>query len=313
MKLLTNVALSLALLSTTGALAQPANPTFTTGGESSLVTNYSPALVYLSSNETLYMIYVSSQNNYLYSSPNTNGNYNGFANAGYLITTNAPTTGPAATVFNGKIYVAYTKSGVVYITSSANGSTWSTPAAASISGSPGIDSSYKPGLTQYGTSLYLSFIGSSGTTAYVASSADGIDFSNVQSVLSYYPISSAASVAVYNNTLYVSFTTMANHYPLLANYTTATGWNYTIDYGLEIGNDPSLVVYNSALFIGGKSNYSEDNLWMTGTYNGSTFSTATGYGQMLLQSPALALFGNNIWECAKSAHGTNIWCYYYVG
>lgn len=290
------------------AQSTPPAPSFTGGGEISQVTSYEPAMVQFGS--ALYLIYPSSAHgNALYASPNTAGGL-GFSNPGNLITSTSVTTGPAAAVYNNQLYVAWNSGGTIYITSSSNGSTWSSPTAITISPNPGISASYKPGLAAFGGSLWVAFVDSAGTEIAVASSTNGVNFSNTNELVFNYPPTSAPALAVYNNILWAVYTTSSYHTPVISQSSTGSGWVGIIDDAFEIGDNPIAVNYNSALYFGGNANYTERNLWLAGTYDGNTFSAATKYGQTLSHSPALATFNGALYECARSNYGSNIWCYY---
>lgn len=290
------------------AQSTPPAPTFSAGGEISQVTSYEPAMVQFGS--TLYLIYPShAHSNALYASPNTSGGLS-FANPGNLITSTGVTSGPAAAVYNNQLYVAWNSGGSIYITSSSDGATWTAPTVISINPNPGVSPSYKPGLASFGGALWVSFVDSAGTEVTVASSTDGVNFTNTNELAFNYPPTSAAALAVYNNELWAVYTTSQYHTPVIAQSSTGTGWVGIVDTAFEIGDNPIAVSYNSALYFGGNSNYTEHNLWLAGTYDGNTFSAATKYGQTLSHSPALTTFNGALYECARSNYGSNIWCFY---
>ncbi len=287
--------------------ATPPIPGYTQGGKLSNTTDYSPALIQL--NNQLLMVYPNrADHNYLYASFSNGGL--GFQNPGVRISTVPVTSAASVAYFQGSLFTVFNSNGTIYVAKSFDGITWFGTGAALDYNPPNISASSKPGLMAYGNNLILAYVaGGAVATAY---SGSGFGYVTNPGLLPN-TATSAPALATYNNQLYAVYTINSSHNPYLCGGFNGNGafvGTCNADTAFQIGNDPALFVYNGALYIGGKSNYSEDEFWTTGTYDGLNFTRAYEYGQTLTQSPAISMLGNELYECAKSKNGSNIWCYY---
>lgn len=288
--------------------ATPPIPGYTAGGKLANTTDYSPALIQF--NHELVMVYPNrADHNYLYAA-RSNGQL-GFENPGARISTVPVTSAASIALFNGSLFTVFNSNGVIYVASSMDGVTWTGASGALNYNPPNIPASSKPGLAAYGYNLVLAFV--TGTNVATAYSPTGYGYTTNAATLPN-TATSAPALATYNNQLYAVYTVNSSHNPYLCGGFNSMNGAFqgtcNADTAFQIGNDPALFVYNNALYIGGKSNYSEDEFWTTGTYDGLNFTPAYKYGQTLTQSPAVSVLGTELYECAKSKNGSNIWCYY---
>lgn len=278
------------------------------------MTDYSPALFQI--NNIFYMVYPNqNDNDYLYASEDVPGQ--GWQIPGIRIGTVPVTSAPTVAAFNGTNYLAFNSNGTLYSSLNINGDgiSWGNENPIQIGGLPAGSFVGKPGLSQYGGNLILAFEFEGSIFTSYGNGYGSAFILNAQG-LPYVP-TSAPALTVLNGTLYSVFTTGNSHNPVICNTTSTIGQvnnaanPCTVDSSLELGNDPAIVPLNGSLYIAGKSNYSEDELWATTTYDGVNFAPGYKYGQTLTQSPSLLTYnqGGNVFECGKSKNGSNIWCY----
>lgn len=205
--------------------------------------------------------------------------------------------------------------------SSGDGINYSGPQTIVINGMPSnaiLDALEDVGVQEFNGKLYLGFVASTQITDYqtatVASSTDGVSFSNVVSLSN--ETNSGISAAVFGGKLYFAYTTNSLNRPVLAATADGATYTYGIDNTFELGGTPAIVAFTpsggaSALYIYGRSNYSANNLWVAGTFDGSTFSAAYSYGSSLNLSPTVATLGNGSLVTAfhSNYNSTHIWTY----
>lgn len=171
-----------------------------------------------------------------------------------------------------------------------------------------------PSLAELGGNLYLAI---TTTTNLSTESYPGTVYLNafgsdvwIQPGGGAYPANSGPSLAVYNGDLWVAWTTGQNNNPVTASSGDGVNFSLYDNTAMEVGGTPELISYNGGLYIGGRSNYSEDNLWMTGSYGNNEWSSATEYGQTLTQSPGFTVFNGTLYEYEKSNSDTAFWACY---
>ena len=294
-------------------------PNFTSGGKTPLLTGSSPSLAYL--NGYMYVAYEDTSSNAILNIARSTDGVNWINVANTNVTTVGPVTMCAC---NGRLLIVYgssTYGSQFSEISSSDGINYSSPQILAINGlqpSTILNSLVPPALQYFNGKIYLGFVAATqitgAATATVASSTDGINFANVVSLSN--PSNSGLSAAVFGGKLYFAYTTNSLNRPVLAATADGTTFTYGIDSTFEVGGTPALAVFTpsggpSALYIFGRSNFSENNLWVAGTFDGSAFSAAYQYGPSLNFNPAIAILGNGYLVSAFHANlsGKNIWTY----
>lgn len=315
------------------ALSQ-ALPNFTTGpgGETNLLTNSSPAVASVPGENKIYVAYQDHNTNNLFISTSTVGGgasaWSNPTNTGFPVNRGDGTQNAAsvAAVGNGsQAYIVFQQAGQFSYTIASNNGTSYTPVKRVIISLPtgvGLLSNFRPGLAYFNGYLYMSVTATFNGTpfAYVVRSSDnGATFSNAFGI-GYTP-NSGSSLAVYappgrSPELWWCFTTGASNNFVLAVSSDGNSFGTgNPDTAAQFGGDPALIPFfapgssSPALYIFGRSNFSANNEWATGTYNGTNFTTAFKYAQTLTQSPGVAIVPSNgyLITVYKSNFGSNIW------
>ncbi len=301
---------------TTAPVFAQANPSYSAGGQANNLLTTSPSLATF--NGTTYIAY--GFNGVLYVAASPDGvSWNSGVNTGFA----TAVSDPAIAAFNNQLYVIFPTTTGFQETSSPDGVNWSSPVGVIINSSTGYNYSFgHPGLAVFNNNLYLSFIASTPTnpspTIQVASAPPTTPsfFSGVSVPAAQYNTNSGSSMTIFNGRLWVSFTEGPSNLPVLASSGDGVNWTSTVDTGFELGGDPSLVVFAAgggapALYIFGRSNFSENNLWVTGTYDGVNFSPAFQYGQSLHLSVAstIGASGQLVNAFHSNFSSTHLWSY----
>ncbi len=300
---------------TTAPVFAQANPSYSAGGQANNLLTTSPSLATF--NGTTYIAY--GYNGILYIAASPDGvNWNSGVNTGFA----TAVSDPAIAVHGTQLYVIFPTSTGFQETVSNDGVNWSSPVGIVINSSTGYNYSFgHPGLVDWNGTLYLSFIATtpsnpSPTIQVASADGSGTFFSNISVPAAQYNTNSGSSLVVFNNRLWVSFTEGPSNLPVLASTSDAANWTSSVDTGFEVGGDPSLVVFSAgggppALYIFGRSNFSENNLWVAGTYDGVNFSPAFQYGQSLHLSVASAIGANQQLVTAFHSNfsSTHLWSY----
>lgn len=318
--LVTALALS---LSPTTIWAQN-NPTFVGGGKLPNTTNGSPAMATISGKTC--MAYQDASTGNLAVVQSTDGvTWGGTVNTGFSMYNSIV----AATNYNNSFYVLITGSLGFEETTSSDCTTFTTPQTILVMAPSGYNFSYQPGLAVWtppggSATLYLSLNVpySTGYAAGLLSSTNGSLFNNFQ-IPAYTTINSGSALITYTPSgasspnLYQAFTQGPYNNPEIAQTSNGTTWTAAADTSFEVGGDPNMVVFtasgsSSAIYLFGRSNYSANNLWVTATYDGATFTPAYKYGMSLHFSPSSIISPTN--NLVSSFHSNfssnNLWSYY---
>ena len=160
----------------------------------------------------------------------------------------------------------------------------------------------------------------------VASSTDGVNFTwkaMVSSNLIYEETSPwFQSPAVFywsplegapgNGALYVSYFTTGG-YAVVAQSADGVNWSsQDVTYGPHLNRDVMLFSHNLALWYGGQSYYSSDNLWLIGSYDGVNWGSGSQpvsyeYGGIMSTSPSAIDFNGDFYSVWRSCCGNNMW------
>ncbi len=326
-KALTFVAITALYLSATALWGQN-NPTFTGGGKLSQTSSGSPSMATNPSTGVTCMVYQDHSSGDLAAVSSTNStSWGNPVNTGYSMYNSYV----AAAYFSGKFYILFETSTGYQETSSTDCINFSSETQTFVDSPYGYDGNYQPGLAAWappgGTqALYLSVnvgLPGGGIEPAVLNSTDGVNYYNFvvpyggdinsgTSLLAYTPPGASAQ------NLYLAFTQGASNEPIIAQTTDGSYWTSSQDTEFEVGGDPNLVAFQAsgntskAIYLFGRSNYSENNLWVAGTYDGVTFTSAYEYGQSLHDSPSQVLGSNG--DLISSFHSNfssnNLWSYY---
>jgi len=304
------------------------NPTFAGGGKLSNTSKGSPAMATNTSTGVTCMVYQDQSSSDLAAVSSTNS-----TSWGNTVNTGYPMSNSIVTVayLNPYFYVLFATSTGLQETTSTNCINFN-PATQPLINSPyGYDYSQQIGLTAWappgGTpSLYLSVnvgLPGGGIEPAVLSSLNGSDFENFQ-VPYGGSINSGTSLLAFtppgasSQHLYLAFTQGASNLPVIAQTSDGSTWTSQQDTSFQVGGDPNLVAFTAsgntsqALYLFGRSNFSEHNLWVAATYDGVTFTPAYEYGMSLNDSPSDVTGGNG--DLISSFHSnfssTNLWSYY---
>lgn len=296
------------------------NPTFIGGGKLSNTTDGSPAMA--TANGITCMVYQNAGTGNLAAVQSTDGVHwgssvdTGFAMANSVV---------AATNYGPGFYILFATSTGFQETTSTNCTTFNTPAIASILAPNGYSFGYQPGLAVWNGRLYLSVnvpIPNGYAAGLLYSTDGGVTFSNYQ-IPAYTNINAGSSLITYTPSgsstpyLYQAFTEGLNNNPEIAQTSDGTDWTAAADTSMEIGGDPNLAVFTAsgsdpAIYVFGRSNYSENNLWVTGTYDGVNFTPEYEYGMSLHDSPSdvIAPTGYLVSSFHSNFSSNNLWSYY---
>jgi hypothetical protein len=178
---------------------------------------------------------------------------------------------------------------------------------------------YGLGISAFDGKLYLAYVGNNGVS--VATSVDGIHFT-YQATVSSLPIynesewleSPTVTTYTYQNTtyLYVGYLTAGGGggYPVICRSTDGTTWTSQEFTNTILRHDLTMFTYDSALYMGGQSFSSADNLWLAGAYDGISFPAAVEYGPTLNNSPTATNFNGAVYMNFRSNFGENMWYAY---
>ena len=212
--------------------------------------------------------------------------FNVTANAGISIGSS-----PAAAVFQGGIYIAFQAndpSHSLYLSSSSDGKTWTTPAV----GYPGIQLGSAPAMAEFKGRLYIAFQANDPShSLYVTSSSDGKTWTtpavgypgiqiggtpNINPVDGSVATPTVLAMAEFNGRLYIAFQANdSSHSLYLTSSSDGTTWTTpAVGYpGIQIGGAPAMAAFNGYLYIAFQANDPSHSLYVTRSSDGSTWTT----------------------------------------
>lgn len=173
--------------------------------------------------------------------------------------------GVGLTVFNNRMYVAFIGNGpTVYVTSSADGTNFSSAVQVSTIPFGGISTSwvFSPSITSLASTLTVTWTTVSGT-GYLASAISTNGGSTWQSAeFTSSRFNHDTAVSFWNNNFYVAGQSAYSEHNLwIAGSTTGLNWNAASNYGATFNNSPGVANWNGTYCIGFRSNYG-NQLWM---------------------------------------------------
>lgn len=174
---------------------------------------------------------------------------------------------------------------------------------------------YGFGIAYFQGQLYFAYVGQNGLS--VATSTDGVTFAYKSTVSTTYPVEVQSnwvqSPALYvwptTGDLYIGYLTNGA-YVVVGNTADGTNWNVQEYTTTILKRDLVLVPHGGALYFGGQSYYSENNLWMAGAYDGVSFPAATNYGGVMYTSPSGVDFGGTFYMVIRSGYTAHMWNFY---
>jgi len=291
-------------------------PTFSGGAQASPVqqTNVSPAAIVFGG--VLRIYYTGTGGNAIWEATSTGGSGSSFPVT--LIgpvadTATSSSTGPAAIVYNNQVWLAWVSSGLIYYCYSSDGIHFGTPVewpAQLTDANNNGDAVDAPSFGVFNGNLYLAetaaTVNGFPQTAYL-----GVYPNSYWTYWNYsYPAQAGSSLTVFNGQLWMAWTLQTNDADTVVLANTSNGTNFTVSEApLTLGGNPQLFVYNSSLYVGGRTNYNDNNLWISQYYGGS-WTSGKQYGQTLTQSPSFTVFNGTLYEIEKSCCNQDIWGYY---
>lgn len=311
------------------AQAYPVYPAFNVGGQTSLLTGNSPALVYMPELGKTFMAYRDNSSGDLFVSSSTTGaeaSWSSPVNTGLSLLNGAI----AGVDLHGTIYlVAYgTSTGFASMTSS-NGTSWSAPHELGLqcaNGEP-VSGTYRPGLALFNSALYLSVTCPSDEAdpfdaAVAKSTNNGASFSTavlLDSTVSGTSLTVFTPVGYPTPSLYAGFDSPEASYFESCVMETNGSWGCAVDTTKAFASDPALIVLSPpgntspALYVFGEA-YNSSNLTAIAAYD---FVNPAGpwepyheYGETLTNSPAVSLAPNGTFLIAfHSNFSSHIWTY----
>ena len=203
---------------------------------------------------------------------------------------------PAATIFNGVVYMVYTSrilaSGTnyyMYEATSTDGINYSSPTEITNASGPVVASS-DPSLAVYNGVLYLAYNNSSG--ANIVASTDGTSWGAVQLLPTGVTVDYSPSVATDGTTLYVGLKehVASGVAPLVwCSYTISAGWSCMTNTSTGLNYGPNLTCYAGQIYVSfayqGNSHALLYYTWQNGYFSsvqsvtGATTSAAPGGAQ----------------------------------
>jgi hypothetical protein len=179
--------------------------------------------------------------------------------------------GPSVAFFNGSVFAAFQKYGTsneIYIMSSSNTNSWTTPVYT------GLQSGSGTALAAFNGKLYLALQqNNSNHDLFFASSTNGTtftatDYSNIK-------LGGVPALAVFNNRLYLAFQSNDSSHTLSLT-STADGSTFspvTTFSGLNSGAPYSIAAFNGKLYVAFQQNNSSHNLFISVSTDGVNFTT----------------------------------------
>lgn len=228
----------------------------------------------------------------------------------------APSTNqsPAATVWNGTMYLAYmnTANNTIYVSPSANGTSFSNPGNFVAS----VSSAYGPAITSFNNQLWVAWV--QGGQVYYSVSNDGFTWTpaaewNAPPVEQGGLAAYAPALVVFNNALYVVAT--ANAYfstpqnVILSQFGGGVWIPTDLNFTYAVQSGPSAVVYNGQLWVA----YTTGNQYVV-LANASTFANGAGFSLYLDTAftaggtPQLVTWNSALYFGARSKFSAdNLW------
>ena len=264
-------------------------------------------------NGTIYLAMKGDGNDYLWLSKSTNGTNVTSTEYGTVIN-----YAPSIAVFNNKLYVAYTtQSGSIYEISTTDGSIFTAPVL--VYSPSSLAATSGPTLVVYNGSLYAyweedytNVVPQNQIEGAVMSvdgtfwSATGLCFYSGSTSTNSPTSHSAVGAAVFNSQLFLGIQ--------LGNSTTANtllvcrSGGFTSYSLIHPEGGISAAVYNGSLYFAYKGNTSANYLELTGTSDGSTFTTPGTQ----VTSPPIRINGTSGYEIAPSLlnYNSKLWVFY---
>lgn len=195
------------------------------------------------------------------------------------------------------LFQANDPSNTLYVTSSVDGTNFTTPAR----GYDGIRIGSPPAMAVFNDLLYVAFQANDPShTLYVSSSPDGITFTTPAIGYPGIQIGGAPAMAVFMDQLFIAF--QANDPSNTLHVTSsADGRNFTTPArgypGIQIGSPPAMAVMNGRLYIAFQANDPSHTLYITSTADGTSFTTpAVAYpGIQIGSAPAMAFYEDKLY------------------
>jgi hypothetical protein len=224
---------------------------------------------------------------------------------------------PALAVFDGVLYVAYKAAGSadLMMTYTSNGSTFATPFVLEGLGNPYM-SGVAPALAAFDGQLWIAWVD------YYTSTID-YAYTYYPSIPADWPgngvggpgpgtgISLPPAMAVWNNTLFLSYQDTTSH-KLVVQQWIGNQWSDWYSYpGILMGSGPAMATAFNGLVVGFKSNDKYNWLFNTVGESTSSFSSpAYGYSEILMKAgPGMTADASNIVYVAFQSNDSYHWLF----
>lgn len=165
-----------------------------------------------------------------------------------------------------------------------------------------------PALAVFQGEEWAAFIGKSTNHIYVCSSADGINWSNHNTIFEDKSVC-PPSLAVFNNNLYLAFTGDATGSINIVYYD-GTKWHYAGPTGQTSAAGPTLAVFGDKLYLAFIASNGSNDLMLCSSSDGSNWSHAAPIpGQSSQSNPSLVTCGGRLWLAymGNSSHQLYTW------
>lgn len=269
-----------------------------------------------------------------YDDHNTNtlmvGDLNNPTPTGIAINTSSGLGDVTATYLNGVSYLAFLSPSLgMAITTSSNTLNWGSPHSFAVPGAGPLNALFTPALQAYNGKLYAAYVvGTLGTAQgaiiYLASSSDGVNWTQLGSVNASVGTRSRPSLVVFNGNLFIGYTgsgapsgAVGAPYvgPVVEGSTFAPN---VIQQGGYFGNSNHNKAYagillvpsglnGATLYLLGQGTDSSQTLYAESSTTGNNFPAPSNCGYQLRYTPTGTFYGGYTTINFQGDHNTNVW------
>ena len=215
---------------------------------------------------------------------------------------------PAAAVFNGKVYLAYSnqsQNGDLYVSTSTDGVNFTNPGTLVSTVSTGLGYA----MVVFNGKLYLAQ--NNGLTAQLLSTSDGVNWSVVNANIAANVYDWRLGLAVFNGRLYLAFggnNGSGGPYPTIAYTTDGVNFSSPITVNTTtIASGLVLATYNNKLYLGYTETTAHHPI-LASSADGSTWSSVEDTGITFGGDPALFDFNQALFLAGRSNFSSdNLW------
>ncbi len=169
------------------------------------------------------------------------------------------------------------------------------------------------GVAVFQNLLWIAYVGSNGPS--VASSPDGTNFTyrgQISSLIPNNPSSWQPGFSLTANDdgseLFVTFTTDTAGFMNVQHSTDGVNWSTQPTYTDQtFGHDPSIVQYQSVIWVLGQCVCNDHNIWGRGALDGVNFTAPVQYGATMNNSLSAKEFQGHLYTIFRSNFGNDLW------